>query len=166
MIAGSVAITPASCSSVPQNVTKNEDMTEQIQDFKQWLSGLGAHTDAINIRHSPQVSSATPVPCCVHITHLEHAGNIRKTARMPSQSHMTLKSRHMQGHGLGLYPSAWGVQHHNAAWLRPLQRLVGMGCETALASFPLQTVLSAKLVTQQPGVDSAGCCSHSAALHG
>ena len=71
----------------------------------------------------------------------------------------------MQGHGLGLYTSAVGVQHHNAAWLRPLQRLIGMGRETTLASFPLETVLSAKLVTQQPGVGSADCCSQSAALH-
>ena len=91
VIAGSVAVTPASCSSGPQNVTKKEDMTEQIQEFKQWLSGLGAHTDAIDIRQSPQVSSATPVHCCVHITHLEHAGSVRESARMPSQSHMTLK---------------------------------------------------------------------------
>ncbi|CAK0754341.1 hypothetical protein CVIRNUC_002290 [Coccomyxa viridis] len=110
VIAGSVAVIPASCSSGPQNITKCEDMTEQIQEFKHWLSGLGAHTDAVNIRQSPQ------------------------------------------GHGLALYPSALGVQHHNAAWLRPLQRLVGMGGETTLASFPLQTVLSAKLVTQQPGL--------------
>ena len=73
--------------------------------------------------------------------------------------------RHEQGHGLALYPSALGVQHYRAAWLRPLQRLVGMGGETTLASFPLQTVLSAKLVMQQPGVHSGGCCLHSDTLH-
>ena len=165
VIAQSVATTPASCSSDPQNVGKQEDMTEQIQDFKRWLSGLGAHTDAINITQSAQVSSAAPVPYCKHKSYLKHAGNIRESARMPSQSHTALNRRHMQGHGLGLYPSASGVRHHNAARLRPLQRLVGMRGETTLASFPLQTVLSAKLVTQQPGVDSAGCCSLTAALH-
>ena len=58
LIARSVANNPASCSNGPQNVIKEEDMTEQIQDFKRWLSGLGAYVDAMNIRQSPQVSPA------------------------------------------------------------------------------------------------------------
>ena len=59
-----------------------------------------------------------------------------------------------QGGGLGLYPSMEAIRERRANWLAYLQRLFGMQRETALASFPLDTVLSTRLVTRQPGAAS------------
>ena len=63
-------------------------------------------------------------------------------------------SAFLQGGGLGLYPSAQAVRERRDNWLVYLQRPFGMQRETALASFPLDTVLSTRLVTWQPGAPS------------
>jgi hypothetical protein len=53
-----------------------------------------------------------------------------------------------------LYPSAQAIRERRDDWLAYLQRLFGMQRETALASFPLDIVLSTRLVTRQPGAPS------------
>ena len=59
-----------------------------------------------------------------------------------------------QGKGLGLYPSALARHDHGAECIFYLLRLCGLEWESALATFPLATVVSTKLAVRQPGTHS------------
>ena len=56
ILAHQVTEMPAACLEHPKAAYVGDEDTEiKIQDFKQWLDGLGAHVDALDIRESLQV---------------------------------------------------------------------------------------------------------------
>ena len=56
ILAHQVTETPAACLEHPKAAyVGGEDTETKIQDFRQWLDGLGAQVDALNIRESLEV---------------------------------------------------------------------------------------------------------------
>lgn len=56
ILAHQLTETPAACLEHPKAAYVGEEDTEtKIKDFRQWLDGLGAQVDALNIRVSPEV---------------------------------------------------------------------------------------------------------------